>query len=138
LKNLIEIKCGPMTAQRKSRPATPRAPAEGGRLARIEAALDAADAAWVRGLVEAIDPRGQRDEAIRSAAALLGPAAPSARAKAVEAELRRYLGSGWLRERQLPSPPVGASGIREQLFYIARLTAGDGLGWRRLVKIIEA
>ena len=94
--------------------------------------------AWVRGLLEQLDPRGQRDAAIRSAAALLGPAAPSARAKQLAKELERYCSTVWLRERALPCPPPGVSGLRRELFYIARLTAGAGLSWRQLARIIEA
>jgi hypothetical protein len=106
-------------------------------LARIEAVADPDDAQWVRSLVEAIDPKGQRDEAIRRAAALIGGSAPSARAKQLAMELQRYLTIGWLRERHLASSPADASPLHRELHRIARLTGGDGLGWRRLLAIIE-
>ena len=124
-------------AQRKSRPFALASPDGGGRLARIEAALGADGARWVRSLVEAINPRGQRDAAIRRAAALLGPAAPSARAKQLAMELQRYVSGAWARERALPCPPPSASALRKELFIVARLTGGDGLSWRRLLAIIE-
>jgi hypothetical protein len=107
-------------------------------LARIEAVADPDDAQWVRSLVEAIDPKGQRDEAIRAAAALIGGSAPSAKAKALAMELQRYISTAWFRERHLASSPADASPLRRELHRIARLTGGDGLGWRRLVEIIEA
>jgi hypothetical protein len=106
-------------------------------LARIEAVADPDDAQWVRSLVEAIDPKGQRDAAIREAAALLGGSAPSAKAKELAMELQRYLSTAWLRERDLSSPPADASPLRRELHRIARLMDGSGLGWRRLVEIIE-
>jgi hypothetical protein len=91
----------------------------------------------VRSLAEAVDPRGQRDEAVRRAAALIGHAAPSARAKALASELQRYASGRWLHERVLPSP-VDASPLRRELHRILRCNGGDTIGWRRLLEIVEA
>ena len=102
----------------------------------VEMGPDVAD--WVRGLAEAVDRKGERDRAIRRAAALMSGSSVSGMAKSVEAELRRYIGGAWPRERHLLSLPPGASQLRIELHRIARLTGGDGLAWRRLVEIIEA
>jgi hypothetical protein len=110
---------------------------ESARLARIEASLSAEDAALVRSLAEAVDPRGQRDEAVRRAAALIGHAAPSARAKALASELQRYASGRWPHERVLPSP-VDASPLRRDLHRILHCNGGDTIGWRRLLEIVEA
>jgi hypothetical protein len=96
-----------------------------------------AAAAWTRSLAEFRDPRGQRDAAIRAAAALLRQPAISATAKAIEAELRRYLTTVWPRESNLASPPTDASALRRELWRIAKLTDGEGLGWRRILDLIE-
>jgi hypothetical protein len=128
------FKLGQMASKSRSPAAVASGVAD--RLARIEAAVDPDDAQWIRSLAEAIDRRGQRDAAIRSAAALVPGSSVSRKAKSLEQELRRYLGGAWLRERHLP--PADASPLRRELHRIARLTGGDGLGWRRLVEIIEA
>ena len=121
-----------------SKSRSPSAVASGvaGRLARIESVVNPDDAQWIRSLAEAADRRGQRDAAIRSAAALVAGSSVSGRAKSLERELRRYLAGAWLRERHLP--PADASPLRRELLRIARCNGGDTIGWRRLVEIIEA
>ncbi len=87
---------------------------------------------------EKIDPRGQRDAAIRAVAELLRESSVSATAKAVEAELRRYLAGAWQRsDHDLTAPPPGSTALRQNLWRIAKLNGGDGLSWRRILEIID-
>jgi hypothetical protein len=88
-------------------------------------------------LCELVDPRGQRDAAIRAAAALVRRDYVSATAKALERELRSYLMNAWPRERDNAGPSADCSALRKHLFTIARLTDGDGLAWRRILELIE-
>jgi hypothetical protein len=108
------------------------------RLAAIEAKLDADDVAWIRSMAEQLDRRGQRDEALRAAFDMIAGSAPSTRAKALQAEVRSYLTGAWLRgDRDLASPPSGASALRQSLWRFVRLNGGDGLGWRQILRIVE-
>jgi len=91
----------------------------------------------VRSWAEQVDPRGQRNAAIRAVAGLLAQSSVSATAKAIESELGAYLTRTWPRERDLASPAPAASALRQNLWRIAKLTDGDGLGWRRILDIIE-
>jgi hypothetical protein len=88
-------------------------------------------------LCERVDPRGQRDAAVRAAAALVRQSSVSPTAKALESELRSYLSRAWPRERDLAAPEPDCSALRRQLWRIAKLTDGDGLGWRRILELIE-
>ncbi|RBP08523.1 hypothetical protein DFR50_1254 [Roseiarcus fermentans] len=111
-------------------------------IALIAFNVSPAAADWVRNLAEHRDPRGARAAAIRAAAALVRQPAPSATAKALGHEIRRYLAGAWLRvDRELAdralSPPPDSSSLRLELFRIARLTDGQGLAWRRILEIIE-
>lgn len=81
--------------------------------------------------------RDRRDVAIRQAAAILRQSSPSGTAKEIECELRRFLTSGWPRQRDLIGPPPGSSALRQNLWWIAKLTNGEGLGWARILQIIE-
>ena len=96
------------------------------------------DAEWIRSLCERLNPRGQRDAAIMAAAALLPRTAVSAKAKALEEHIRRYLSSAWPREAALPSLPPVASPLRLELHRIARLTDGQGLSWRQILRFSAA
>jgi len=89
---------------------------------------------WVRA---ALDPRGARDRAVRSAAALLAQPSRSAAAKELEAQLGRYLANVWPRDRQKPAPPASASPLRRELWRIAYLTDGEGLRFRTIFDLIE-
>ena len=97
------------------------------------------DGQWVRRMVEREDPRGQRNAAIRAAAALLLENSKSATAKRLAYELSRYLANGaWLRaERNLENEPANASPLRVQLWRIAKLTNGEGVSWRLIFDLIE-
>jgi hypothetical protein len=87
---------------------------------------------------EKIDPRGQRDVAIRALAELLRQPSVSATAKVVEAELRGYLAGAWRRgERDLLAPPAGSTARRQNVWRIAKLNGGDSLSWRRILEIID-
>ncbi len=107
------------------------------RLAAIGAGVGTAEEEWVRGLVEQVDRRGQRDAAVRAAAALVDQGAISTVAKSLESELRGYLSRAWPRERDRGGPDPDCSALRRQLFRIGKLTDGAGLGWRRILDLIE-
>ena len=92
---------------------------------------------WARELCERVDRRGQRNAAVRAAAALLRQDNPSATAKTVESELRGYLSRAWPRERDFASPEPGCSALRQALWRVGKLTAGAGLGWRTILDLIE-
>jgi len=97
----------------------------------------AADAAWARSLAEQLDPRGQRDAAIRAAARLVAETSTHATARRLESELRRYLAAAWLRERDFATPNAAASPLRVELRRIAKLTDGEGVGWRTITDVID-
>jgi hypothetical protein len=88
-------------------------------------------AAWVRGMAEQVDQRGQRDAAIRAAIALL-LLRPELKITPACNELSRGLdryvtSSAWLEhERHVPILPQGVSELRRLLHRIARLSGGDG------------
>ena len=115
-----------------------RGPPDADTIASIAIAAGPDVADWVRGLAEIVDRKGERDAAVRRAAALVPGSSVSGKAKTLEGALRGYLSTAWPRERHLLSLPPGASQLRRELHRIARLTGGDGLAWRRLVEIIEA
>lgn len=101
------------------------------------------EAAWVRDLIERADRRGARNVAIRAAAALMPPSSISVTAKALESALRNYLRTTWLNGdrdlagRGLPAPDEW-SALRRELYRIAKLTDGEGRGWRQILRVIEA
>lgn len=136
LGNQTEIKGAPARRLRQPWPAGDVHDTES-RLAAIGFGVGTAEAEWVRGLCELIDPRGQRNAAIRAAAALVRQGSVSATAKALERELRSYLMNAWPRERDNAGPSADCSALRRHLFHIARLTDGDGLGWRWILELIE-
>jgi hypothetical protein len=81
--------------------------------------------------------RDRRDVAIRAAAAILRQPHPSATAKEVDDELRKFLANVWSRQRDLSAPAPGSSALRQNLWIIAKLTDGEGLKWARILQIIE-
>ena len=107
------------------------------RLAAIGFGAGADFEEWARELCERVDRRGQRNAAVRAAAALLRQDNPSATAKTVESELRGYLSRAWPRERDFASPEPGCSALRQALWRVGKLTAGAGLGWRTILDLIE-
>lgn len=77
-----------------------------------------------------------RDAAIRRALAECYAGMPATTsAKALAADLSRYVAGPWLRERDLLAPPPGASAHRVALHKIARLNRGEPLAYRRLLDI---
>ena len=93
---------------------------------------------WARRMAEHVDPRGQRDAAIRAAAAIIRQPAISATAKKLEAELGRYLIGFWHRgDRDCSAASPEWSELRMQLFLIVNLNDGEGLGWRQILRVIE-
>lgn len=77
-----------------------------------------------------------RDAAIRRALAEHHAGMPATTsAKALAAELARYVAGPWLRERDLQAPPPGASAHRVALHKIARLNHGEPLAYRRILDI---
>jgi hypothetical protein len=100
------------------------------------------DAEWVRGLCERVDPRGQRDAAIRAAGAILRQTSISGTAKEIEKDVRAYLANEWERtdydraEARIGAHPAW-SVLRRHRFCIAKLTKGHGLDWRQILRIIE-
>ncbi len=124
-------------ARRKPR-SVPLAADDGDRLARIAAAVGEEDGAWIRSLASASARRGERDCAIRRAASFLPAASVSGKAKSLAHELQHYCATGWTRERDRASPPPDASGLRRELFTVARLTNGGSLAWRRILQVLEA
>ena len=107
------------------------------RLAAIAATLGADYEEWVRELCERLDRRGQRNAAVRAAAALVREDSPSATAKALEIELRSYLSRAWPRESGPVAPEPDCSALRRNLWRIGKLTDGAGLGWRTILDLIE-
>ena len=113
------------------------------RLAAIGYVLpDHAD--FLSAVFDALDAPGarrrrieRRDAAITEAARLLRQSSVSGTAKAVDDELRKFLANVWPRQRDLVTPSPGSSPLRAALWQIARETDGDGLGWRRILEILE-
>ena len=96
------------------------------------------EARWVRDMAEKLEPRERRDAAIRAAAQAIRCTSISATAKALAAHLQRYIAGPWADgEALLAAPAPDASALRRNLWRIARLTDGSGLGWRRILEIIE-
>lgn len=79
-----------------------------------------------------------RDAAIRRALAEHYAGRPATTgAKALAADLGRYVAGPWLRERDLDSPPPGASQHRVALHKITRLNQGAPLAYRRILDISD-
>ncbi len=107
-------------------------------LAAIAVGVGLEAAEWARGMAERVDPRGQRDAAIRSAAAVMDGGSISGRAKELDRALIRYIAGDWRRgENALDAPPARATELRRDLWRIVKLHGGGGLGWRRILEIIE-
>lgn len=112
------------------------------RLDRVLAQLPAADAAWLRSLVEPPWSRRQRrlrarDEAVCSARLYFSDPQVTCAAKAAAAALRGYLTTGWLRERgRLPDGVSG--GYRAALWAVLSANDGKALSWRRILEIWQA
>jgi len=97
-------------------------------LAEVAAGLDPAAAHFRR--VKA------RNEVTREAARLMKRASVSGTAKFLADRLGWFIAKVLPRERDQAAPPAG-SAERELLRRIARLNDGEGLGWRRILQIIE-
>jgi hypothetical protein len=115
--------------------------AELARFDRALALLPAADAAWLRELVEPPWLRRQRrlaarDEAVRAARLYFPDPQPCCAAKAAARALRGYLTTGWLRERE--QLPRGTSEYRRALWQILTANNGRGLSWRRVLEIWQS
>jgi hypothetical protein len=114
-------------------------PAELSRLEVITAALPPSDAALLRRLVEAIEPRQcritRRDEAIRAALAEHFPGKPTPAAGALWAALRSYAATGWKTEQDFEVSP-SSDPRRRALHRILRLSGGKVLCQKQLANII--
>jgi hypothetical protein len=98
--------------------------------ARLEDALGLPPT-WRRSLRHAA-----RDRLLRRLATDL-PGRTSARAAALQAELRGYQSNGWLRERHLSALPASASPRRRLLHEVMRLDPGTPTSFRRLFNILD-
>lgn len=99
-----------------------------------------AEAAELRARANAIEAEARRLQAQESedaivAAFKLYDGAHTARAKALETDLQKYLGAAWSRERDLECLPASASPKRRALHRIARSRDGEGLKFRRIFDI---
>jgi hypothetical protein len=102
------------------------------------------EAEFLSRVADELDPPGarrrrieRRNAAIVEAAGLLRKVSMSGTAKAVDDELRKFLANVWPRQRNLITPPAELTAVRAALWQIARETDGDGLGWRRILEILE-
>lgn len=78
----------------------------------------------------------ERDAAIRRALAEHYSALPpTPAAKALAADLGRYISGPWLRERDLLELPEGVSAHRVSLHRIARLNESRGLAYRQVLNV---
>ena len=115
--------------------------AEGLSLAAIAAKLTPAELALVLGLRPApLSTRARldrRDVAVRALAAELSGWRPCRAAMRIEADLRQYAGTGWVRERDLHAVPSGADPRRSLLHAVLRLNNGETIGWRQIVNILN-
>jgi hypothetical protein len=119
-------------------PSWPAANDTESRLAAITAGVDEPTTAWVRDMCEQIDPRGQRNVALREAVrATPWRGSISATVKETEAHLRRYVVDAWPLDTAAGRPPDGCSAIRLALWRFAKLNDGDALGWRQILNILD-
>jgi hypothetical protein len=111
------------------------------RLDRILLSLPAADAEWIRSLVEPPWSRRQRrlrarDSAVKAARLHFPEPRPTCAAKALARALRGYLTTGWRLERE--QLPEGASEYRRALWAIVTANDSKALSWRRILEIWQA
>lgn len=99
-------------------------------LGTVEAALGLTPQAVRRNLA-------QRDAAIRDALENYYEGSPSGRSKALAADLKTYLGGGYMRERHLTELDTSASLKRRALHRIASFGCGHELGWRQILNVCE-
>jgi hypothetical protein len=97
------------------------------RLAAIAQGVDEPTALWVREMCTRLDPRAERNAALREAGRLVKADSVSRTAKDLEDYLRRYIAGMWPSDRDSGGPFGRTSQLRLALWRFVRANNGRGL-----------